>query len=166
MRYHCFIPWWAPVSWDMTLMKPCVCAPRKLERSFLGGEDLQFGSLYFTTLVGFFESVMVNFLSANVSGRRKTLMEGWSMMELLIPYFRERRGGSKCGSRDEWNVCVFFFFLIFDSCGYSNILKLDWTPDTQKVTSNVRRIATCSSEGWDVSATSVQPAEAFRYLYL
>lgn len=33
-RYHCFIPWWAPVSWDMTLMKPCVCAPRKLERSF------------------------------------------------------------------------------------------------------------------------------------
>ena len=59
-----------------------------------------------------------------------------------------------------------FFFLIFDSCGYSNILKLDWTPDTQKVTSNVRRIATCSSEGWDVSATSVQPTEAFRYLYL
>lgn len=49
MRYHCFIPWWAPVSWDMTLMKPCVCAPRKLERSFLGWEDLQFGSLYFTT---------------------------------------------------------------------------------------------------------------------
>ena len=43
MRYHCFIPWWAPVSWDMTLMKPCVCAPRKLERSFWDGKISSLG---------------------------------------------------------------------------------------------------------------------------
>ena len=154
MRYHCFIPWWAPVSWDMTLMKPCVCVPRKLERSFLGWEDLQFGSLYFTT-----GPCWVFWVG---DGEFSFCKWEWST-ELSIPYFRERRGGSTCGSRDEWNVCVFFFSDLWFLRVWQH---LETGLDTHKVTSNVRHIATCSSEGWDVSATSVQPTEAFRYLYL
>ena len=51
MRYHCFIPWWAPVSWDMTPMKLCVCAPRtEAGKRLLGCESL------FATLLGLWVS--------------------------------------------------------------------------------------------------------------
>ena len=154
MRYHCFIPWWAPVSWDMTLMKPCVCAPRKLERSFLGWKDLQFGSLYFTTwtLLGFLSRWWwIFFLQMEVVDGVVDSRFSW---EKRREYMWEQRWMKR--------LRVFFSDLWFLRVWQ----HLETGLDTHKVTRNVGHIATCSSEGWDVSATSVQPTEAFRYLYL